>query len=50
MKHTMGLHWFSMRCLKKVKGNWYLFCVVHNLVKIQKYESYTLGKGKHFQK
>ncbi|WP_230537085.1 transposase [Teredinibacter turnerae] len=41
MKHIMGLRWFSSRGLKKVAGQWYLFCVVHNLVKIQKYGSYA---------
>ncbi|WYH50230.1 transposase [Teredinibacter turnerae] len=41
MKHIMGLRWFSLRGLKKVAGPWYLFCVVHNLVKILKYGSYA---------
>ncbi|WP_018016424.1 IS1182 family transposase [Teredinibacter turnerae] len=41
MKHIMGLRWFSLRSLKKVSGQWYLFCAVHNLVKIQKYGSYA---------
>ncbi|WYH53345.1 transposase [Teredinibacter turnerae] len=41
MKHIIGLRWFSLRGIKKVSGQWYLFCAVHNLVKIQKYESYA---------
>ncbi len=41
MKHVMGLDWFSLRGLNKVTGQWYLFCTVHNLVKIQNNGGYA---------
>nr|WP_082075915.1 transposase [Teredinibacter turnerae] len=34
MKHIKALRWFSLRSLKRVAGQWYLFCTVNNLVKI----------------
>ena len=38
IKHIFGLDWFSLRGRSKVKGQWLLFCMVHNLVKIQRYD------------
>lgn len=37
IKFTLGLDWLSLRGKAKVKGQWLLFCMVHNLVKIQRY-------------
>ena len=40
IKHNLGLRWLSLRDLEKVRGQWLLFCMVHNMVKIQKYGEY----------
>lgn len=40
IKHTLGLRWLSLRGKLKVKGQWLLFCMVHNRVKIQNYGEY----------
>jgi hypothetical protein len=40
IKHTIGLRWLSLRGLSKVRGQWLLFCMVHNMVKIQRYGEY----------
>ena len=42
IKHTIGLRWLSLRGLAKVRGQWLLFCMVHNIVKIQRYGEYEL--------
>ena len=40
IKHNLGLRWLSLRGLSKVSGQWLLFCMVHNMVKIQRYGEY----------
>jgi len=40
IKHNLGLKWLSLRGLEKVTGQWLLFTMVHNMVKIQKYGEY----------
>lgn len=40
IKHNLGLRWLSLRGLSKVRGQWLLFCMVHNMVKIQRYGEY----------
>lgn len=40
IKHNLGLRWLSLRGRAKVKGQWLLFCLVHNMVKIQRYGEY----------
>lgn len=40
IKSTLRLNWLSLRGELKVKGQWLLFCMVHNVVKIQKYGGY----------
>lgn len=42
IKHTLGLRWLSLRGLKKVKGQWWLYCMVHNMAKIQRYGEYEV--------
>ena len=37
IRHVMGLDRFSFRGKRKVNNQWLLFCIVHNLKKIQKY-------------
>ncbi len=42
MRSTIGLNRFTLRGKKKVNTQWLLYCIVHNLGKIQKYGlSYT---------
>jgi len=43
IKHTMKLRWLSLRGRSKVNGQWLLFCLVHNMVKIQRYGEYEPG-------
>lgn len=40
IKHNLGLKWLSLRGLEKVTGQWLLFCMVHNIGKIQRYGDY----------
>lgn len=40
LKHNVGLRRLSLRGLRKVKGQWSLFCMVHNIGKIQRYGEY----------
>lgn len=40
IKHNLGLRWLSLRGLKKVRGQWLLFAIVHNMVKIKNYAEY----------
>ncbi len=40
IKHTLGLDWFSLRGRQKVKGQWLIWCMIHNMVKIQRYGEY----------
>jgi transposase len=40
IKHMLGLRWLSLRGQEKVNGQWLLFCMVHNMVKIQRYGEY----------
>lgn len=40
IKHNLGLSWLSLRGLSKVRGQWLLFCMIHNMVKIQGYGDY----------
>lgn len=40
IKHNLGLDWLSLRGFKKVTGQWLLFCMVHNMGKIQRYGEY----------
>lgn len=36
---TKGLDWFSLRGKYKVNGQWMLYCLVHNIEKLQHYSS-----------
>lgn len=40
IKHNIGLKWLSLRGLEKVRGQWLLFAMVHNMVKIANYTEY----------
>lgn len=40
IKHNLGLRWLSLRGLSKVRGQWLIFCMIHNMVKIQHYGEY----------
>ena len=42
IKHTLGLDWFSLRGRQKVKGQWLMWCMIHNMVKIQRYGEYEV--------
>ena len=42
IKHNLGLDWLSLRGEMKVRGQWLLYCMVHNMVKIQRYGEYEL--------
>ncbi|MEW8487258.1 MAG: IS1182 family transposase [Candidatus Thiodiazotropha sp.] len=33
IKHTLGLNWLSLRGRNKVKGQWLLWCMIHNMEK-----------------
>jgi hypothetical protein len=35
--HALGLRRFTLRGRRKVDGQWKLFCIVHNLLKIHRY-------------
>ncbi|MDO8945666.1 MAG: transposase [Desulfocapsaceae bacterium] len=35
--HILGLDYFTLRSKKKVKIQWNLFCIVHNLTKVARY-------------
>jgi transposase len=37
IRHTLGLDRFTLRGKKKVTGQWRLFCIVHNLLKVHGY-------------
>jgi transposase len=41
IKYTLGLDWLSLRGQSKVKGQWLLYCMIHNMVKIQRYGEYA---------
>jgi hypothetical protein len=34
---TLGLNRFTLRGKRKVNGQWLLYCMVHNLLKIHRY-------------
>ena len=34
---TKGLEWFSLRGKSKVNAQWLMFCMVHNIEKLQRY-------------
>jgi hypothetical protein len=42
---TRGLDRFTLRGKPKVNGQWMLFCLVHNLGKVQRY-----GKLEHYRR
>jgi Transposase DDE domain len=35
--HALGLKRFTLRGKRKVDGQWKLYCIVHNLLKIHRY-------------
>jgi transposase len=37
ISHALGLRRFTLRGRRKVNGQWRLFCIVHNLLKIHRY-------------
>ena len=37
MRHTLGLDRFTLRGRARVDIQWKLFCMVHNIAKIQRY-------------
>jgi len=40
IKPNRGLKWLSLRGLEKVRGQWLLFAMVHNMVKINNFGEY----------
>ena len=38
MKHVRGFHQFLLRGLNKVRGEWKLICLTHNLLKIWRHQ------------
>ena len=37
IRHTKGLDRFTLRGREKVNAQWQLFCLIHNIEKIQRY-------------
>jgi hypothetical protein len=44
IRHTHRLNRFSLRSKKKVNAQWLLFCLVHNIGKVQHYGSQMMTK------
>jgi hypothetical protein len=44
IRHTHRLNRFSLRGRQKVNAQWLLFCLVHNIGKVQRYGSHVMGK------
>lgn len=42
IRHTHGLNRFSLRGRQKVNAQWLLFCLVHNIGKVQRYGSHVM--------
>lgn len=38
---NLRLKWFSLRGKAKVRAQWLMFCIVHNIGKIQRYGTIT---------
>jgi transposase len=43
IRHTLGLDRFTLRGKSKVTGQWRLFCIVHNLLKVHRYGEAAAG-------
>jgi len=44
IRHTHRLNRFSLRGRKKVNSQWLLFCLVHNIGKVQRYGAHVMTK------
>jgi hypothetical protein len=44
IRHTHRLNRFSLRGQTKVNAQWLLFCLVHNIGKVQRYGSQVMTK------
>jgi transposase len=42
IRHTHGLNRFSLRGKEKVNAQWHLFCLVHNIGKVQRYGAHVM--------
>jgi hypothetical protein len=43
LRHTHRLNRFTLRTRKKVNAQWLLFCLVHNIGKVQRYGAHVLA-------
>lgn len=46
IRHTRRLNRFSLRGKDKVNGQWLLFCLVHNIGKVQRYGAHVMTKSR----
>ena len=42
LRHTHRLNRFTLRTRKKVNAQWLLFCLVHNIGKVQRYGAHVM--------
>ena len=43
IRHTRKLNRFTLRSKRKVNGQWLMYCLVHNIAKLQRYGPAVIG-------